>query len=74
MHPSAHSRRQQAVARITAVNRRFDFTRESETASGAVRHRCFVSYHSADAEEAAVFVETFDDIFIPNPDLSSAHR
>lgn len=65
MHPSRHSRRQQALARIAAVNRRFDLTRESRTASGAVRHKCFVSYHSADAEEAATFVETFEDIFIP---------
>ncbi|WP_336030564.1 TIR domain-containing protein [Geodermatophilus sp. FMUSA9-8] len=65
MYPSTYSRRQFALARIEAINRRFDLTRESRTASGAVRHKCFVSYHSADTEEAATFVESFEDVFIP---------
>ena len=65
MHPSPGSRRQQALARIEAVNRRFEFATESKAADGSVRHKCFVSYHSADAEEAATFVETFEEIFIP---------
>jgi len=40
-------------------------TGETKSADGHVRHKCFVSYHSEDAIQAADFVEAFDDIFIP---------
>lgn len=30
-----------------------------------VRRKCFVSYHAADADEVADFIERFDDVFIP---------
>jgi Thoeris protein ThsB, TIR-like domain len=38
------------------------FSKESAT---VVRHKCFLSYHSADATEVLDFVESFDDVFIP---------
>jgi hypothetical protein len=63
---SYFARQARALARIDLVNRRFNWSIESKSATtGAVRHKCFVSYHSADAEEAANFVESFEDIFIP---------
>lgn len=55
-----------AQARLAAVNKRFELAAEgTRAASGYVRHKCFVSYHAADAEEAADFVESFESIFIP---------
>jgi hypothetical protein len=55
-----------AQARIAIVNKRFDLASEGvRAASGYVRHKCFVSYHAADTEEAADFVESFESVFIP---------
>jgi hypothetical protein len=31
----------------------------------AVRHKCFLSYHSIDAEEVLRFVDAYDGVFIP---------
>ena len=54
-----------AQQRIDRVNRKFEFTAESVGSSGYVRHKCFVSYHSDDTEEAADFVESLEPVFIP---------
>ena len=35
------------------------------TAQKAVRHKCFVSFHHADEDEVARFIEDFEDAFIP---------
>lgn len=34
-------------------------------AQKAVRHKCFVSFHHADQDEVAKFIEDFEDAFIP---------
>lgn len=55
-----------AQARIATVNARFDLASKGvRSSSGHVRHKCFVSYHAADTEEAADFVESFESVFIP---------
>lgn len=55
-----------AQSRLAAANKRFEVAAEgARTASGHVRHKCFVSYHAADTEEAADFVESFETVFIP---------
>lgn len=56
---------QSARQRIATLNSRFDAATETKGASGHVRHKCFVSYHAEDTEEAADFVEAFESIFIP---------
>lgn len=39
---------------------------ESAAAKGdQTRHKCFLSYHAADSDEVADFVEDFGDVFIP---------
>lgn len=53
---------QRELARIT---RRYESQQAVRKADGSVRHKCFVSYHSADAEEVLAFVENFDPAFIP---------
>lgn len=63
MHPSNFAH---AQARIAAVNKRFEVASEgARTSAGQVRHKCFVSYHAADTEEAADFVESYESVFIP---------
>jgi hypothetical protein len=63
MYPNNFAR---AQARIATVNNRFQLASEgSRASSGHVRHKCFVSYHAADTEEAADFVESFESVFIP---------
>ena len=54
-----------ARSRLELINQRFAPLEEYRTADGWVRHKCFISYHSEDAEYAAAFVEAFEDIFIP---------
>lgn len=55
-----------AQQRIAAVNKRFDVAQEGvRSSSGYVRHKCFVSYHAADTEEAADCVERYESVFIP---------
>jgi len=34
-------------------------------AQKAVRHKCFVSYHHTDQDEADKFIDEFEDAFIP---------
>ena len=36
-----------------------------EERTTAVRHKCFLSYHSVDAEEVLSFVEAYSSVFIP---------
>ncbi len=63
MYPNNLAR---AQARLAAANKRFDLAAEgTRSAAGYVRHKCFVSYHAADTEEAADFVESFENVFIP---------
>ena len=63
------SSRTSAQLRINAINARFDV--KSLAGAGVasrgslIRHKCFVSYHSDDTEEAASFVSNFENVFIP---------
>jgi hypothetical protein len=50
------------LARIT---RQYENQQPIRKSDGSVRHKCFISYHSADAEEVLKFVEDFDSAFIP---------
>lgn len=50
------------LARLTRLYETEETIRKSD---GSVRHKCFISYHSADAEEVLDFVETFESAFIP---------
>lgn len=54
-----------AQARLRDITRAYASTPETKTASGAIRHKCFISYHSADAVEVLDFVEKFESVFIP---------
>ena len=48
------------------IERREAFLAKSLTeAQKAVRHKCFVSFHHADEDEVAKFIEDFEDAFIP---------
>jgi hypothetical protein len=48
---------------ITQINAsKAEGTRKA--ASSPVRHKVFVSYHAADAEEVVEFIEKYDDVFI----------
>lgn len=53
----ANQRAQQELVRISQ-----SFANVQESAT---RHKCFISYHGADAEEVLAFVENYDDVFIP---------
>lgn len=50
------------LARITRIYADQPAVRKAD---GSVRHKCFISYHSADAEEVLRFVEESEDAFIP---------
>lgn len=63
--PTTTANRLAARARLDAVNRRSFGRAEFRGSDGYVRHKCFVSYHAADVEYAASFVEEHEDIFIP---------
>jgi len=64
-HPiDAATRLAAARARLDAANQRFAKTAEFRGSDGHVRHKCFVSYHAADVEHAANFVEQHKDVFI----------
>lgn len=54
-----------AQIELTRISKANASVSEYKTASGAVRHKCFLSYHRADAEEALDFVNAFDSVFIP---------
>lgn len=65
MNPVVAAERRLALARIEAFNYNFERRAEDTTSEGHVRHKCFVSYHSDDVVQAANFVDSFDDVFIP---------
>ena len=50
---------------ILAISRQNDAVREYYKRDGIVRHKCFLSYYSADADEVLKFVNDFTDVFIP---------
>lgn len=53
----------QKLATITQESVRLSEVRKSD---GTVKHKCFLSYYSADAQEVLGFVERFGDYFIPH--------
>src|SRR3954471_21794746 len=54
-----------AQLQLQRISRAYAGAFEVRKASGAVRHKCFVSYHAEDAEEVLEFVTSFDSVFIP---------
>ena len=50
---------------LVDISRRYAATAEVRKADGTVRHKCFFSHHSIDAEEVLAFVTGFEDVFIP---------
>ncbi len=54
-----------ANRRLLALSRESDGIREYRKSDGSVRHKCFLSYYSEDAEEVLTFVEKFSGVFIP---------
>ena len=55
----------QAQLKLSQISARNAAVKEYRLSDGSVRHKCFLSYHSADAEEVLAFVEKFDSVFIP---------
>ena len=53
-----------AQARLARISRANEELHEYKLASGAVRHKCFLSYHAADAEQVLKFVESFESVLI----------
>ncbi len=49
----------------TIVLRETFLAKSLTEAQKAVRHKCFVSFHHADEDEVAKFIEDFEDAFIP---------
>ena len=54
-----------ALQRLQQIDTRSTPLAEYRKASGAVHHKCFISYHAEDAEEVLDFVEQYDSIHIP---------
>jgi Thoeris protein ThsB, TIR-like domain len=54
-----------ANSTILEISRRYEGIREYRKSDGTVRHKCFLSYYSQDANEVLDFVATFGDVFIP---------
>lgn len=54
-----------AQLRLIAKSRTYDSVAELRKADGAVRHKCFLSYHSDDAAEVEEFVNAYEAVFIP---------
>ncbi|MGW6960617.1 TIR domain-containing protein [Streptomyces chartreusis] len=55
-----HFANELAKQQLIRISQRYADVRESAT-----RHKCFISYHGADAQEVLRFVENFEDAFIP---------
>jgi hypothetical protein len=57
---------QRALLRLDQLTRINESKAEGlrKSASSPVRHKVFVSYHAADAEEVVAFIEKYDDVFI----------
>lgn len=62
--PSTTSAALARLKQITAANSNIPEGFRA-SAGSPIRHKCFVSYHSADAVEVLKFVEDFQDVFIP---------
>jgi hypothetical protein len=58
-------RRQLALTKLANITAKYATSGEQRRADGTVRHKCFISYHKEDAEEALAFVESFESVFIP---------
>ncbi len=58
-------RQQLALTKLKDITAKYAMSSEQRRADGSVRHKCFISYHKADAEEALTFVEGFENYFIP---------
>lgn len=54
-----------AQNRLAAITRRYEGVAGYKRVDGTVRHKCFISYHSADSVDVLAFVNTFEDVFIP---------
>lgn len=54
-----------ALSRLTSISWANETRGEYRKSDGTIRHKCFLSYHSDDAEEVLEFVESFDSVFIP---------
>ena len=54
-----------AQERLLEIGRQFDRVSEYRKQDGTVRHKCFLSYHSADADQVLQFVESYSEVFIP---------
>lgn len=54
-----------AQKRLTELSKSLQDKTEYRGTDGKVRHKCFLSYHVDDAEEALAFVTKFDSVFIP---------
>src|SRR5262245_60081545 len=63
-----YDRRQRVAAAnrsILELSLTYEGTREYLTQAGYVRHKCFLTYFSEDAEEVLGFVKEFEEVFIP---------
>ena len=56
---------QYANSRLIALSRASQHIHEHYKRDGTVKHKCFLSYYSNDAEEALTFASSFGDVFIP---------
>lgn len=56
---------QAALRELARITRLYEGQQAIRKADGSVRHKCFISYHSDDAEEVLGFVRDFDSAFIP---------
>ena len=54
-----------ANRKLLEIGRRYDSVSEFRASDGSVRHKCFLSYYSEDADEVLEFVEKFKEVFIP---------
>lgn len=53
---------------VRQAERSYELAKRSAARTGRaapIRHKCFISYHGADIDDVADFVETFNDVFIP---------
>lgn len=61
----AHLGIQQARRELARLTEQYGSEKAYRKADGTVRHKCFISYHSVDAEEVLQFVNDFESAFIP---------
>jgi hypothetical protein len=56
---------EQAQRRLREISLAYESRAEEQKSDGTVRHKCFISYHAADAVEVLGFVSAFESVFIP---------